>query len=158
MKGFGGNPVSVIVKGSCQVNLRADNDSSDYIEMHDAVYVLTSPFNLLSPQLLVSDLKKKNYKVECFNNYNRRNVLQYSASGDENKLTIPIDNRNMFTLWTQFVYDAFTCRPCGNATVWNGFLGSTLIPNDASLHLSTPNSNPREPVMEQTRDPERDKE
>ena len=56
----------------------------------------------------------------------------------------------MFTLWTQFGYDAFTCRQYDDTAVWNGFSGSTLIPDDAPLPSSTPNSNPREP--------ERDKE
>ena len=70
--------------------------------MHDAVYAPTSPFKLLPPQLLVSNLKKSNYGVEWFKHDNRRYVLHYSASGDKKKLTIPVDNWNMFTLWTQF--------------------------------------------------------
>ena len=115
MKGYGVNPVSILGKGLCQVNLRADYDSADSIEMYDAVYVPTSPFNLLTPQLLVSNLKKTNYKVEWFKHDNRRYLLQYSASGDEKKFTIPIDDPNMFTLWTQFGHDVFTCRPCDNA-------------------------------------------
>ena len=113
--------------------MRADDDLSDYIEMHDAVYFPTTPINLLPPQLLVSNLKKSNYGVEWFKHDDLRYVLQYSASGDKNKLTIPVDNRNMFTLWTQFGYDAFTCRQYDYTAVWNGFSGSTLIPDDAPL-------------------------
>ena len=63
VKGVGGNPVSVLGKGSCRINLRADDDLSESIAMHDSVYVPTSPFNLLPPQLLVSNLKKSNYEV-----------------------------------------------------------------------------------------------
>ena len=158
MKGVGGNPVSILGKVSCWVNLRADNDSSDSIEMHNDVYVPKSPFNILPPQLIFSNLKNNNYKVEWFKHDNRRYMLQYSGSGKEKKLTILIDDRNMFTLWMQFGYDAFTCRPCNNAAVWNDISGSTLIPDDASLPSSTPKSNPREPVMEQTRGTERDEE
>ena len=113
--------------------MQADDDLSDSIEIHDAVYVPTSPFNLLPPQLLVLDLKKSNCEMEWFKHNDRRYVLQYSASGDKNKLTIPIDNCNMFTLWTQFGYDAFTCRQYDNTAAWNGFSGSTLIPDDAPL-------------------------
>ena len=102
MKVVGGNTVSVIGKDLCRVNLRADNNSSDSIDKNDAVYIPTSPFNLISPLLLFSNLKKKNYKVEWFNHDNRRYVLQYSASGEENKLTIPIGDRNMFTIWKKF--------------------------------------------------------
>ena len=83
---------------------------------------------------------------------------KYYASANEKILTIPIDDHNMFTLWTQFGYAVFACRPCNNAAVWSGFSGSTLIPNDASIPLPTPNSNLSEPVMEQTREPKRDKE
>ena len=98
MKGVGVNPVSILGKGLCRVNLQADDDLSDSIEMHDAVYVPTPPFNILPPQLLVSNLKKKNYKVEWFKHDNCRYVLQYSSSGDKKKFTIPIDDRNMFSL------------------------------------------------------------
>ena len=133
VKGVGGNSVSILGKGSFRINLRSDNDSSDSIDMQDSIYVLTSPFNILSPKLLVSNLKKKNYKVEWFKHDNRRYALQYPASGDKQKLTILVDDRNMFTLCTQLGYDAFTCRPCNNAAVRNGFSGSTLIPDDASL-------------------------
>ena len=112
MIGIGGNNVSIQGNGSCRFNLRSDDDSYESIEMNDAVYVPTSPFNLLPPQLLVLGLMKNNYKVEWFKHDDRRYVLQYSASGKEKKLTIPVDDRNMFTLWTQFVYHDFTCRPC----------------------------------------------
>ena len=71
--------------------------------------------------------------MEWFKHDDWRYVLQYSASGDKKKLAIPIDNWNMFTLWTQFGYDAFTCRQYDNTDVWNGFSGSTLIPDDAPL-------------------------
>ena len=37
VKGVGGNPVSVLGKGSCRINLRSDNDSSDSIDIHDSV-------------------------------------------------------------------------------------------------------------------------
>ena len=53
VKVVGVNHVSIIGKGSCWVNLQADNYLSDSIDMHDAVYVPTSPFNILPPQLLV---------------------------------------------------------------------------------------------------------
>ena len=105
------------------------------------------PFNLLPPQLLVLNLKKINYEVEWFKHDDWRYVLQYSASGDKNKLTIPIDNRNMFTLWTQFGYYAFTCRQYNDTAMWNGFSGSNLIMDDTPLPSSTPNSNPREPEI-----------
>ena len=121
MKGVGGNHVSILGKGSCRVNLRAENDLFDSFEMHNYVYVPTSPFNLLPHQLLVLNLKKNNYRVEWSKHDYRRYVLQYSAGGDEKKLTIPIDNINIFTLWTQFSYDAFTCITCDNTAVWNGF-------------------------------------
>ena len=135
MKGVGVNPVSILGKGLYQVNLRADDDSSNAIDMHDAVYMPTSPFNLLPPQLLLFNWNNNNYKVEWFKHKNWRYVLQYSASGDKKELNIPKGNSNMFTLWTQFGYDAFNCRPCNNAAVWNDFLGSTLILDDASLPL-----------------------
>ena len=60
VKEVGGNPVSILGKRSCRVNFRANNDLSDSIEMHDAVYVPKSPFNILPPQRIVSNLKNNN--------------------------------------------------------------------------------------------------
>ena len=53
VKGVGGNHVSIIGNGSCWVNLRADGDLSDSVDIHDALYVSTSLFNILPPQLFV---------------------------------------------------------------------------------------------------------
>ena len=70
MKGVGGNNVSVIGKRSCRVNMRANDDLSDSIEIHNAVYMSTSPFDILPSQLHVSNLNNNNYKVELFKHDN----------------------------------------------------------------------------------------
>ena len=43
VKGIGGNPVSILGKGSCRINFRSDDDLSVSIEMHDDVYVPRPP-------------------------------------------------------------------------------------------------------------------
>ena len=60
VKEVGGNSVSILGKRPCRVNFRANNDFSESIEMHDAVYVPKYPFNILPPQRIVSNLKNNN--------------------------------------------------------------------------------------------------
>ena len=66
--------------------------------MQDAVYVPTSLFNLLPPQLLVAALKQHDYKVEWFKHYNLKYVLQYAVNEKNKMLKTPVDHRKMFTL------------------------------------------------------------
>ena len=111
-----------------------------------------SLFNLLPPQLLVATLKQYDYKVEWFKQDDLKYVLQYAVN-DKKMLKISVDNQKMFTLWAQFGFDAFTCKPCGVLSIWNGFPSSNLIPEDDSL----PDNNSREISYQKTREPEIDK-
>ena len=77
--------------------------------MQDAVYVPTSLFNLLPPQLLVETLKQHDYKAEWFKHDNLKYVLQYDVNDKNKMLKISVNHRKMLTLWTQFSSNAFTC-------------------------------------------------
>jgi hypothetical protein len=57
VKGIGGNPLPLTGVGTVKLNLK-----SDTITIQDAVYLPTSPFNLLPPQLLLRQLKELQYK------------------------------------------------------------------------------------------------
>ena len=56
VKGIGGLPISLKGSGRCDVPLHSDNGSSHTVTM-PAVYVPTSPYNIVPPQLLVKELK-----------------------------------------------------------------------------------------------------
>jgi hypothetical protein len=57
VKGIGGDPVTLSGVGSIRLPLKSDNGSVDYVDVDDAVYVPTSPYNLVPPQVLIHKLK-----------------------------------------------------------------------------------------------------
>ena len=54
VKGFGGTSVSIHGNFFLSLPLQSDAGTVDSICIHDAVYVPSSPFNLLPPQILIS--------------------------------------------------------------------------------------------------------
>ena len=54
VKGFGGTSLSIHGIGSLSLPLQSDAGAVDSVCIHDAVYVPSSPFNLLPPQILIS--------------------------------------------------------------------------------------------------------
>ena len=61
VKGVGGTAVSIYGIGALSMSLQADDGSVNKISIEGAVYVPSSPFNLIPPQLLVSILKSHDY-------------------------------------------------------------------------------------------------
>ena len=63
IKGIGGNPTIIQGIGSITVKLETDDGRYDTIEVHDAVYVPSSPYNSLPPQLLIYRMKEPGYII-----------------------------------------------------------------------------------------------
>jgi hypothetical protein len=63
VKGIGGDPVTLGGVGSLRLPLKSDDGKVNYVTVDDAVYVPTSPYNLVPPQILINKLKKQGYKV-----------------------------------------------------------------------------------------------
>jgi hypothetical protein len=66
VKGVGGTLVSIQGTGVCRIPLHTDNGNADIIDIHNAIYVPTSPFNLVPPQLLIASLKQAGFIVKWF--------------------------------------------------------------------------------------------
>jgi hypothetical protein len=64
VKGIGGDPVTLGGVGSLRLPLKSDDGKVDYVNVNDAVYVPTLPYNLVPPQILINKLKKQGYKVQ----------------------------------------------------------------------------------------------
>ena len=101
VKGVGGNPVSIIGTGTLELSLRSDEGAIDKIEIENAVYVPSSPYNLIPPQLLINQLKRTKYDVAHAKHDDREYVFTYRpTSGKCEKsrtLTVPIGENNLFT-------------------------------------------------------------
>ena len=63
IKGIGGKATVIKGVGTILIRLESDDGRCDSITIHDAVYVPSSPYNLLPPQLLITKLKALGYIV-----------------------------------------------------------------------------------------------
>ena len=80
VKGVGGTSVSVHGIGSLSLPLQSDAGVVDSVCIHDAVYVPSSPFNLLPPQILISQLKLQGYNVpHRFQHDESRYIMRYTT-------------------------------------------------------------------------------
>ena len=91
--------------------------------------------------------------MEWFKHNDPKYVLKYAVNDKNKMLTITVDHRKKITLWMQFGFDAFTCKPCGVPSIWNGFSTSEFIPEDDFL----PDKNSRETSLQKTRELKTDK-
>ena len=63
VKGINGTSVAIQGNGKHKITLQSDDGHQETINV-DAVYVPSSPYNIISPQLLIHALKLKGYNVE----------------------------------------------------------------------------------------------
>lgn len=163
VKGIGGTPVSIQGVGNLRLALQSDDGLCDEVLVKGAVYVPTSPFNLIPPQLLVDVLEEHDYDVDWFKHNNKQYVMTYRPSHtlNQNKrtITVDIDGRDMFTLWTKTGFESFFCKACEYEPEWKSFAGAAhVIPdNDDSQSFNPretePTQFPREPSSEKPREP-----
>jgi hypothetical protein len=145
VKGVGGNPVSIIGTGTLEQSLQSDEGIVDKIEIDNAVYVPSSPYNLIPPQLLINQLKRVHYDVEHAKHDDRKYIFTYRPTSDKSKkprtLTVPIGANNLFTFRSNDGYSAFLGQSQQYGTDWCTFPGAHVIPDsdDDASHV-----NPRE--------------
>ena len=146
VKGVRGTAVLIYGIGALSMSLQADDGSVDKISIEGAVYVPSSPFNLIPPQLLVLILKSHDYSVpKKFEHDDKHYVLHYtSPDGLQRNFTIPLDERNMFTMRTKSGYDSFICTACHYQTSWKTFPGATHLIPDSDQDQSKEST--REPI------------
>jgi hypothetical protein len=159
VKGIGGTPVPLSGIGTIRLNLKSDNGFIDAITIRDAVYIPTSPFNLLPPQLLIRKLNDLRYECDMASHSNTRYVFTYrkpqGQTSIQQRLTIPIGPNDLFTVRTGEGYTAFFHEVKANAPEWCAFIGDAhVIPDDdeengldSPLHLNL--ERPREPAAQQ---------
>ena len=153
VKGIGGTPVAIKGVGTCRIPLPCDDGSYNTIPIHDAVYVPSSPFNLIPPQLLIQQMKALNYRIQTFSHDDKNYWIKYSAPGDathsSKTLTVSLDNRKLFTFWTSPGYHSFFRSNHCHKSPWPAFSGAAhVIPdNDIdSLPDTTPHSGELPPL------------
>ena len=66
INGIGGSPVQVTGGEKLNLTLKSDGDQVSHINNLDAVLVPSSPYNLIPPQLLVTQIKNRGFLIEKF--------------------------------------------------------------------------------------------
>lgn len=135
VKGIGGKTVPLIGTGTIRLPLKSDDGAIDSILIKDAVYIPTSPFNLVPPQLLLRKLKEAGYHCDCAQHDDQKYTFRYQSMDDPNapkkQLTIRIGPNDLFSTRSDEGYTAFFRRAASYDPEWSLFAGSAnVIPPD----------------------------
>ena len=86
VKGVGGS--STPIKGTGMYMLILQSDDGSYVSVNlDAVHVPTSPYNLLPPQLMVSQMKKAGFLINHFK-HNESELTIYTQISQTEAITL----------------------------------------------------------------------
>ena len=77
VKGIGGTPVKVLGVGTLHLSLQSDSGQVDKFRLPPAVYVPTSPYNLVPPQILFTAMREQGYNPQRFSHDDTDYVLRY---------------------------------------------------------------------------------
>ena len=115
VKGIGGSCVRIAGSGKLSLPLKSDDGKTTIIRKLNAVYVPTSPFNLIPPQILIKEMKRQRFQVHYFKHDDKHYIFKYTPLSknkleSERTLTISIGDNNLFTLRTREGYKNFMSR------------------------------------------------
>jgi hypothetical protein len=75
VKGIGGAPVKLFGGGTVKISLMADDGTVTDVDIDDAVYDPTSPFNLIPPQIIISKIRHDGQYVNYAKHDDREYIL-----------------------------------------------------------------------------------
>lgn len=150
VKGVNGTPT--VFTGTGLLPMRIKTDCGSTIELEVAgVCIPSCPYNLMSPQLLVAELKKQGISVEC--RYDDETHRIELLIGNQRKTITSFAKPNrLFSIRVNEGYNSFFCHAVGTDPTWCSFAGALhVIPNDNDDDTDPPHL-PREHPPEQTRE------
>jgi hypothetical protein len=108
VKGIGGNVVKAIGIGTIWVPLKSDDGTVDYITVN-AVYVPSCPFNLIPPQILITEMKLQGYCTARAEHDDLKFVFKYQPESASELRTITITSgpNLLFTMRSNEGYLSF---------------------------------------------------
>lgn len=109
IKWLGGNNVQIT--GTLCILVKSDYNSVAIIPNLDVVYVPSSPYNLIPPQILICQIKQQGFHIKYFHHNKLQYILKYikSTITSSYRLTIPMKN-SLFHLQTNEGYTT-PCSP-----------------------------------------------
>ena len=156
IKGIGGICVPILGTDKFTLPLKSDDGICTVISDLDALYVLSSPYNLIPPQLLITSMRARGYLIDNFSHDDKVYVFRYAAPSSHNKpcstLTVPIGPNGSFELRTNDGYEAFMFRApiyCKEYVVFSITTHVILMDDDTSIasSASSPLNKTREPFL-----------
>ena len=134
IKGIGGEATVIKGIGTIIIKLESDDGRCDNITIHDAVYVPSSPYNLLPPQLLIAKLKSLGYIVDHSCHDDNEYVFHYrlpaEASSNTRHLTVPIGANKLFNFYTHRGFTHFFKRAKNYTPSFAAFAGEVHFTNN----------------------------
>jgi hypothetical protein len=121
VKGIGGDPVQILGTGSVRIPLKSGDGKVDHVSFDDAVYVPTSPYNLLPKQILHLNMKAQGYDVDDSRHYESRYLFTYKKSTETSDL--------LFTMRSNEGYLSFFRRAEHFDPEWTAFAGASHASN-----------------------------
>ena len=99
VKGISGTSVAIQGMGQHQLTLKSDNNYKMTIHV-DAVFVPSSPYNIIPPQLLISALKTNGYKAGTATHDNKLYTFTCNKDKKNHQLTVRT-NENDYSCFIQ---------------------------------------------------------
>ena len=109
VKGINGSPTALKGTGSTTLSLTDNDNISVKLPDIDVVYVPSSPYNLLPPQLLIKYLKAANYKADYFRHDDKSYTITFTPpnASKPHTVTVPINKNELFLIRTSPGYTKF---------------------------------------------------
>jgi hypothetical protein len=146
VKGIGGAPVKLCGGGTVNISLKVDDGTITDVSIDDAVYVPTSPFNLISPQILISKMRHDGHYVKYAKHDDCKYIFSYGAAVQSKlkTLTVPIGVNTLFTMRTNEGYNSFFRQSQEFDPEWSDFAGASHVIPDDDASESKPIEHQRE--------------
>lgn len=155
VKGIDGALVPIAGVGKYDFPLRSDKGVKHNISV-PVVCVPSSPFCLFPPQLLHKLMQEEGFDVRQFKHDDKKYILEYRPPNEKSwhKMTIPVDQKGMFTHWGNPGYTRFLGLASTYDSSWVNYPGHAyFIKNNSRSNCSNHSSISTELQPGQMREP-----
>ena len=102
-KGINGSPTPIIGEGELNIPLQCDSGIVDTITVQNAVYIPSSPYNLVPPQLIVSALKASGRRVDWFKHNDLEYIFEYYGKGPDRRKRVITTQRSAISPFPHWI-------------------------------------------------------
>ena len=105
IKGIESRGVRIAGTGKLSFLLKSNQGRADIVRNLDGIYVPSSPYNLIPPQVLTKQMRKQGFKIKYFHHDDEEYLFSYFTSSSnskqvKNNLTVHICKNSLFILRT----------------------------------------------------------